>query len=977
MSVSLKEINLVPYNKNYVERKEISTYLRDQIISADERGDFPLILIGGIPGTGKSTFAGHFSKEIGLPIWIGVGERSFQDEVAILGEIALILKDHYLKPDFYKYFIQNVETNVPGTFRTVTNRTLAKCLSEDNYVLCIDNFHNVDGKPEIIELITGIIKLTEANRAISKFKGIFLLSENTPKNFWGKSIEIQLEGFETEEQTEEMIKKGLKEVQLTKYQLNLLHEKTEGHPGVIDLFIMYLTLLNQKDQSVILSDLTAKLQEIHEIKKVRDFLMLRIDTKLTPAQKTILEMISQLRQPFNLVDARAIMNVYDKSIDYENMHELRVHYLLRQATDAEMGSGYFYVHRLLRDHYSVSLSADNRNKIHELAASYYDNLDDPLRAGEHCIKGGEQVRAARILTNEDRRDKIYSSGNIGLYVELLSSLADKQFRNHSDLLLSVYEKKGDALEVTSSYSRALESYRRALELCGNTDVVKKAEILRKLGWVLQRISKWDESIKIYLDGLDLLSATERDVSSQIEVGRLKTQLGHVYFKRLEYPRALEYCNDGIEILEKFFEDKSSNKYLSVGSYLAQGYLFRGLISNGQGNYTDALNNLENAMRLYEFDDDAHGMCQTNMYIATVYAAVDGDIVRAERHLEMALTESLRLSYLKITADCYRQKARLGQRVKNFDQAISDLKIAIDKQKGIEAVHDLAWSHNTLANLYYSIGDYSDAREEWMIAANLFKENESTNDIVAIEANLAFLAKLQGDFRLPRTTWEEGLRFAKSNDDIEWEMDASLSLLELDLFTETNNSKLKDRLAACKKKSDVRGFEKYKVRALYLENLYHLENNHLEKCLDIIEECCAESNSSFFDVYYPCLLQRVELNMLLRRAAQAKVSLDNAINYLADYQHRNLFKARLERAQSLYLVSQDVDKALLAGSESVRLFKVVGAPLFAAGTQYKLGRLLKEYNFKEPAEKMLRESLLFFDRIPLRARSDAIKRLLAE
>lgn len=1000
MNNQFKELNHLPFTKNFVSRQDDLDNLLEKIAATEAMGNFPLIHIGGIPLTGKSTFVGHYVKNVGKkPIWIG-SRDVLQDETAILGEIGLILKDQYHQPEFYQYYQQNITNNVPGTYRTITYRNLARCLSLDEYVLVLDNFHFTNQQSGVNDLITNVVKLTEANRQRSKFKAIILISEDKPKIFWENSIEIYLGGFKSVSQTEELVKKCLKRVSLSQEQINLLHEKTEGHPGVIELFIMYLSLLNSSEIETVLKGATNLLMGLERVEKVQDFLLDRIDSKLSRSQKTILEIVSQLRQPFILMDAFSIMAEYDHKLEREDVFELCGYYFIRQATDAEIGSMYYHIHRLLRDRFSNNLIQDARNKIHHIAAVYYDGKEDYCNAGAHHIEEGNLSAAATILTDPLKRDKIYASGKIGVYIGLLSELKSKKFQGHKDLLLLIHERMGDASEVSSDYATALENYNDALNLCPEKNVLKKAEILRKLGWSYQRIPQWSTSLEMYQQALNILEG-DTNPKYTLEIGRSKIQMGHVYFKKLEYEKALDTCNDGIVVLNKFIEKEGRTVLERVERYLAQGHLFRGLVYYGQGKYDLALRDFEEAMRLYKHDEDDYGVCQTNLYLAMVHSSLDTNDLQANEYLDAAYKDSKRLSFLKIEGDYHRQKAKLLMKIRsldsdtknlsrsstsqefidtkavNLDEAILELKRAIELQQRIDSIYDLAWSHNTLAICYYSLGDYDTAKSEWLIAKDMLIKSESINDIKAIDANLAFLDKIKGDFRNPRKTWQEALSFARKNNDHEWELDALVSLLELDLFTESNRSRVKEKIAECKAKSILPGFERYQIRIQYLEGIYHIDGDNLEKSLEIIESCCEEKNAIYFDVYYPHILQRVELYILLKKPEKAKTAFEDAVRYLSKYQSKRMFMARIERARSLYLVSSDADSALKATNESVKLFSEIGAPLFVAGTQHKVGRALKYYGYKNLAENLLRESLLFFDNNRMSAKSAIIRKLLDE
>lgn len=980
---SFKDINLIPFSSNFVRREKTWNYLLEKIEVSEANGEFPLVHIGGIPGTGKTLLTGHFARELGRPIWIGVGKGMFQDEKSILIEIGLILKDFYHRPEFHQYYATNIANELPGTYRTITHRTLAKCLNQDDYVLCVDNFHLIEQQDEIIELIHSLVRLTEANRKTeqSKFKAIILVSEKKPPSALGQVIEKHLEGFGEVWQTADLVKSRLRHAEITSEQIELLHEKTEGHPGVIELFVLYLILLTNQELQKILSNMSQILVDLSEQQAIRDYLLERISDNLLPPQRKILEIISLLRQPFNLQDAWEIIKQIDRKYNFDELYLLRRQYFIKLVKDPEVGTNFYHMHSLLRDHFVHGISSGDKNHIHDLAAKYFASQEEYCRSAEHLINKGNVEEAVRILINPENRYRVYSDGNIGVYYEILSNLDEREFWNQPKLLQAIHTRKGDAHEVTSKYVSALNSYFQAMQFCAENDVLQKAELFRKLGWVYQRLAKWEDSLEMYNQGLALVEShfgdKKLDRELLLEKGRQLIQLGHVYFKQLDYARASKCCSEGMKLLDSAISNTTKEEIKKIFRYQAQGNLFWGLIHHGQGDYLDAMGRFEKAMELYKDIEDDYGICQTNLYLGMVYGAIDENLIRAKPYLSEAIKESQKLSLLKVEADCYRQKAKIEIITGNYEDAREDMWHSIEIQQQIEATGDLAWSRNTLANIHFLVGDLNKAREEWEIARKLFEGNGSTNDIVGIEANLAFLDKLRGDFKSARDIWENGLDFSRRNKDHEWELEFLISLLELDLFVDLDSARLKQKIISCKDKANNPGYRRHFIRITYLESQYHLEAGRISKSLELLNECCDEINTVFFQSYYPALLLRSEVYMLLDETDNANRALQSSMQFLSKYENLNMISGRIERARGLALIGEDLELAKNALEKSISLFENIGAPLFAAGTQYKAGRLLKHYGRREEGNRYLNRALLFFEKGKMRARVDNIHQLMID
>ncbi len=927
--------NPFPDPKNYIGRgheKRLETFLSKAI----KNHMVSVFHFGGLPGSGVSSSAGHFASEKGCPIWIDV--QIYKDVKSIISQIGIILRDDYGRGKLNHILTENHFSETASTLNLPVLEAVADQLSQDIYFICFANFHLVEDNKSVKDLIEKIKSSCES-RDSSQFLGFILVSNN--RTVIPYAISVDLKGFENLEKTIQFIQVISKEMQipmLPKEACKILHEKTEGYPGLIQLFLTTLALeYDSIDKTIELLDSIDNKDSFSSA--ITDYIHKRLDEN----EPKILSALYLLEQPFTFADGAEFLHAALKTNTNVTLLSLIHKYIVSRDGEYDLYS----IHRLINNYYRKYLSKIERENILRNVAGYFMRGEDYLKAAQYYLAAGDLRFAADILVKSENKNKIIKNNNLGLYNQFLYRFKKEQIDDKTWRYLII--RQGDVLEIMSQYDSAIQKYTEALELCKSKDILCKLRIYRRLGWVYQRICKWDDSRKMYLHGLEIVDAFMENSRNRpgdeilVEKSRLKTQLALIYIKLLNYPEAVKIGTEGLEILEK---ELVEDKYIK---HIAQAYLILGLAYHGQGKLLTAQTCLERAVNIYDNVDNTYGKCEANIYLGMVLGETSAHLDMAYQILGTVLVEGEKLGSKKIIADYHRQMGKIEARRGQFDQAITHLRNAIEIHSEIKDVHSEAWSHNTIGNAYAEQGNYSEAKREWEIALSLFDLTNSPKSKNGVQGNLGYLAKKNGDFKTARNYWTAGLTISQRNQDDSWSFLFLANLIELNMLTGSGTKSIKEQL---KESEQYISQDQHKLIHQYLLGEYHFEEGRLETAKAPMAHCASEENNQFFVPYFDALLDLTEICLLQGEKEEAQRTIQRVDDYVKTQPSNKMITAKFIRLLGLINLGHNNEAAKEKFEESKKIFSSIGSSLDATDTEYKAGRLLEKLGASIAKEYLL-------------------------
>ena len=264
-------------------------------------------------------------------------------------------------------------------------------------------------------------------------------------------------------------------------------------------------------------------------------------------------------------------------------------------------------------------------------------------------------------------------------VSYLNAISVAEKNSYDSISIDLYRTVGDIFYQKEVFPKAADYYKQALEMIDDDDTEQRLFFLENFGLSSLGYNNQDEAIKAYLN---ILNITELRAYLPIR-SRAYFQLSEVYRKQKNWAKAIEYCyyltgymiesNDTLgqvialnnlsynQILNKDFSSAESSinsaldisKKFSLPSNLVAGlYTNLGICYQNQGNYSKALNNLNNAKAFVNGDLYPDQMANIYNTMAWVYYH-RGDIYNASQHSRQSIEWALKSDDSAMLAECYR------------------------------------------------------------------------------------------------------------------------------------------------------------------------------------------------------------------------------------------------------------------------------------------------------------------------------------
>lgn len=946
--------NIIPSTDPFLGRADELNELMSLVEVQRKAGKLPLICVEGLPLVGKSVLVGELAKRLGKPVWVGVSHGSFENTVSIIGHIGLVLESVYSDQTILNLLSANYKSGLPDAvvFPNVAN--IAAVLNTKEYVLCIDNFHKIHEDGDISFLLNQIQRLSESTDD-RKLRAIILTSE-TITSLEGISG-YELLGFSKPEFTKNMVEAN--GFSLPANQLALLHEKTEGYPGLVQLFLNYMSTLDQEKIQRALIDLFAQLEKLHEIDQVKRLFLKRIDENVDEGDREALATLAVLKQPFKSEIGVAVLENSGVKQAENRISQLWKKLFINSGPSKATLAGAYYLHSLLRDHFGGNRNSKARKDNNRSAAAVFMSNKDYVSAAYHYQEAGMAKEAAELFTEAPYREYIYELG-LTQVIDVLERFRASDFGHDTNTWVDLCTILGDAYELTSQYGQAFEVYQQGLDACEERLCAWK--LLRRIGWIKTRQANWDEAIKVYTDGITEILLTHEGERMpekvETELSRFRSQLGHVHYMLLDYPKAIEFCSQGLKYFEESLPKVADEEKRRVREYCGQANQYLGLAYLGSGQYALAENCFNRALEHYRFGGNQYPECQILLYLGTVHAYSGSDKQTAFADFEDALKKGEKFNSPALRAEYHWRRGLLYSNTGSFRDAESEYSIALQDYISIEDKYHSGIIHNSIANMMSVQGKLLDAKSNWEQARNYFDGTGADKTKIAIIGNLAYLKKLEGDFDGARADWKWAQKETRKIQSDIWEMNFKLNLLELDLYV-NGRKDLKKRIEEAKNQTLTLKYEREHTQAIYIEALSFLDSGNFSDALNILNHICNLENTINYEDSLRSYFTRPEVYLLLGDLKRAIDSFAQAVLFTQEWEHFPHIRGRLLRVKGLISLFQ---KDLIATDEldeSASIFNDMGAQLYGAGTYFKAARLLNAYGNSKAADKFIEKCLPFF------------------
>ena len=399
---------------------------------------------------------------------------------------------------------------------------LVQLLTNGNFLLCFDDFHNVYDDTELNHIVDRLTALLNKN-----FLSIIITSRHTP-NFVRFSDFKPLEGLSIDDTNSLLVARG---IHLTEIQIDALHANTAGNVEFLTLAIE--ALRQAKDPDDLISHLASTDDVAH-------YLLNEVDDVLSGQERTTFRAVAVLLgHPATRDAIEAVLNGRNIWRVLHNLYER--HLLIAQETD--IGRTYS-LHAILREFYYESISRRQRRTMHHQAGNYYaDEETDLLLSAIHFERAGEYERAVEQATTDVW--EIINRGKSRTLEQLLDRIELDLLDSIPHVQISIAQ--GEVYTVLGEEQLARHNLLNAWsQLAGltNESVVQelRARNCQGMGSLLLYSSP-KEALDWLLRGLSNSAMVDN-----FRLAQLRTLAGAAYLELGEYSLALESLEHALNML---------------------------------------------------------------------------------------------------------------------------------------------------------------------------------------------------------------------------------------------------------------------------------------------------------------------------------------------------------------------------------------------------------------------------------------------
>ena len=267
----------------------------------------------------------------------------------------------------------------------------------------------------------------------------------------------------------------------------------------------------------------------------------------------------------------------------------------------------------------------------------------------------------------------------------------------------------------------------------------------------------DTAIYFANKALDLATKTNYKIgiaNAYLSLGIAKMNLG-------KYQDALNNNNDALRIFDELLNKENINKS-EVLNLKARAYANNGNIYNNQGNYPEALKSNSEALKIREEIGDKAGIaaCYNNM--GNIYSALD-NYPEALKNFFTALKIKEEIGDKKSIANSYNNLGNAYYSQHDYAQALKYQLAALKIRQEMDDKSGIASSYNNIGVIYDDNGNYSDALKYQLASLKIKNEIGDAEGIATTYDNIGLIHLHQQDYH---KALQYFLAYLKSSEEIE-------------------------------------------------------------------------------------------------------------------------------------------------------------------------------------------------------------------
>jgi tetratricopeptide (TPR) repeat protein len=267
-----------------------------------------------------------------------------------------------------------------------------------------------------------------------------------------------------------------------------------------------------------------------------------------------------------------------------------------------------------------------------------------------------------------------------------------------DKKVEYQRRAGEAAQAAYANEAAIEYFERLAEII---DEAERAEILLRLGEVLELVGEWDRAMQVESEALQLAGAAQ-DIGL---VGWCQTSLAEVARKQGRYDDAAELLESAAVSFDQVGEAAGKGRVLHLaGTVAAQ----RGELETARLHYEESL-----AIREQLADQAALASLLSNLGVVAEYS---GNLGEARGFHERALAQRIEIGDRWAIAVSNTNLGMIAVLQQRYDAARDLFTEAMRLNEEVGDTWMVAVCHNNLGNAYRGLGDTAAARSHYAESA---------------------------------------------------------------------------------------------------------------------------------------------------------------------------------------------------------------------------------------------------------------------
>jgi len=387
-----------PHSKNFIGRKNDLDFFREKLAKNH------FVIITGAPGIGKTFLGTKLARQVAESesdiFWFNFDPIHKTEADMLFWHFAEFFKKHG-DQSFYSYLLGELRSKKP-LLKSEKLALLLKSLEGGNYIICLDDFHQVKDVNDITDIFILLNSLYEGRQ--EEIPAQFIIMARSVPPVMQSVTYSPLEKFNEQETKKFALAHGLK---LSPDLLKLLWQSTQGHPKFLDLSLSAIIKNGKNEQAM--KDF---IENMASQRDIQNYILSEIDRQITSPDERIV--LAALTIFLSRVDFSTLEEILaDK--DIANVRRC-VDALLNRNIINETIDGQIEIDSIVGEYfYQRELNREDRDNLHRRAANYFFSKKDYLATAHHFEKCRDTARSIEILT--EHTQEIINTGRAGALLE--------------------------------------------------------------------------------------------------------------------------------------------------------------------------------------------------------------------------------------------------------------------------------------------------------------------------------------------------------------------------------------------------------------------------------------------------------------------------------------------------------------------------------------------------------------------------------